>query len=460
MENLHKLIKKDTLDAGGRCNHLKGNIIKKYVKQLKAKLCAEIGVFKGSSLMYFIESLAETGGKVIGIDPYLLDSFKNDIPNIESKELIYEVLFTEQKVLDEIYEELCDIIQNNNLTVYVDLIRDKSENISQQLKKESIDILHIDGNHDESNVSNDIKLYLPLVKVGGVIIMDDVNWIGVKNSIDKYLKNHCILLESYQTFAVYKKINNSSKIEQVCLPQEINFFKENLIKRYNLLEYNDIEKPTLFFGLRNQGSLIDNHKGLKLLLPSSPIDIPKIKNYENVIFICSDKYELPPNIKRKSLTPEIKDYNIFTPTPLGDKIYLYSGFQNGWNLKNNNLINEIQKRINYEIITTSHSDLTNYYDINYLKTNYYDKSFINLNLTNFHGLATTIELGLMGRKTIIKNININSIQRIDFPNFIYYETIDDIVEIINEESKKIGTIQPSINAHNVGDEWLDLSFWV
>jgi predicted O-methyltransferase YrrM len=460
MENLHELIKKDILDAGGRCDHLKGSIIKKYVSKLKAKLCVEIGVFKGSSLMYFIESLVETNGKVIGIDPYLLDSFKNDIPDIKSKELIYDVLFTKQEILDKIYDELYETIHNNNLTSHVNLIRDTSENISKQFKKQSIDVIHIDGNHDEVNVSNDIKLYLPLIKDGGVIIMDDINWIGVRNSIDKYLKNHCILLESYSTFAVYKKINKLSKIEQVCLHQEINFFKENLIKRYNLLEYNDIEKPTLFFGLRDQGSLIDNHKGLKFLLPSSPKDIPKIKNYENTFFICSDDYELPQNVKRKSLTPQIKNYTTFIPTPLGNKVYLYSGFQNGWNLKNINLIDEIQKRIDYEIITTSHFNLTDYYDIDYLKTNYYDESFINLNLTDFHGLSTVIEMGLMGRKTIIKNSNINTIQRIDFPNFIYYETIDDIVKIINEESKKIGTIQPSINAHNVGDEWLNLSFWI
>jgi predicted O-methyltransferase YrrM len=460
MKNLHELIKKDILDAGGRCDHLKGNIIKKYVSKLKAKLCVEIGVFKGSSLMYFIESLIENNGKVIGIDPYLLDSFKNDIPDIKSKELIYDVLFTKQEILDKIYDELYEIIQNNNLTPHVDLIRNKSENISKQFKKQSIDIIHIDGNHDEVNVSNDIKLYLPLIKDGGVIIMDDINWIGVRNSIDKYLKNHCILLESYSTFAVYKKINKLSKIEQLHISPELIFFKENFLKKYKLLEYKDKEKPTLFFGLYNHGDLIDDHKGLKFLLPSSPKDIPKIKNYENTFFICSDDYKLPQNVKRKSLTPQIKDYTIFNPTPLGNKVYLYSGFQNGWNLNNINLINEIQKRIDYEIITTSHLNLTDYYDIDYLKTNYYDESFINLNLTDFHGLSTVIEMGLMGRKTIIKNNYINTIQRIDFPNFIYYETIDDIVKIINEESKKIGTIQPSINAHNVGDEWLNLNFWI
>jgi predicted O-methyltransferase YrrM len=459
VKNLHQLIKADILDVGGRCDNIKGDIIKKYVNQLNAKLCVEIGVFKGSSLMHFIESLIETNGKVIGIDPYSLNCFKNDIPSIESKKLIYEVLFTEQKILDKIYEDLCNIIENNDLSPYVDLIKDKSENVNKQLKKESIDILHIDGNHDEPNVSNDIKLYLPLVKVGGIIIMDDINWVGVKTSIDKYLKKHCILLESYSTFAVYKRINNSSKIEQVWIHPDISFFKENFIKKYNLLEYEDLQKPTLFFGLANHEDVINSHKGLKFLLPASPLDIPKLKNYENTFFICSDDYPLPQTVNRKSLTPQIKDYSIFTPNPLGDKVYLYSGFKNGWDLSDSNLVNEIQKRISYEIITTSHLSLTDYYDLTYLKRNYYDRSFINLNLTNFHGLSTVIELGLMGRKTIIKRSPVTSIQRIDFPNFMYYETVEDIITIINEESKKIGTTQPSIQAHNVGDEWLNLSFW-
>jgi predicted O-methyltransferase YrrM len=459
MKKLQELIKKDTLDAGGRCSSLKGNVIKKYVTQLNANLCVEIGTFKGSSLMYFIESLMENNGKVIGIDPYSLDSFKNDIPNKSSKELIYGVLFTEQNVLDKIYIELCNIIKNNNLNKYVDLVRDKSENFYSNIEKESIDILHIDGNHDEKNVSNDIRLYLPLVKHGGVIIMDDTDWVGVKNSIDIHLKKHCILLESYSNFQVYKKITTSSRIEQVHVSPTINFFKKKFIEKYDLLEYNDPEKPALFFGLYDCVNLIDNHKGLKILLPSTPTDIPKIKNFENTFFICSDNYILPQGAKRKNITPEIKDYSGFKPNILGDKVYLYSGFKNGWNLSND-IIQEIQKKIDYEIITTTHLHLKDYYDIDYLKTNYYDKSFINLNLTNGHGLSTVIEMGLMGRKTIIKKNEKNGIQRIDFPNFIYYQTIDDIINLISEESKKIGTIQEQINAHNVGDEWLDLNFWI
>ena len=66
----------------------------------------------------------------------------------------------------------------------------------------------------------------------------------------------------------------------------------------------------------------------------------------------------------------------------------------------------------------------------------------------------------MGRKTIFKSEYKNNIQRLEFPNFIDYSSIDDIIGIIDNESQKIGTIQPSINAHNVGDEWLNLNFWL
>jgi len=52
------------------------------------------------------------------------------------------------------------------------------------------------------------------------------------------------------------------------------------------------------------------------------------------------------------------------------------------------------------------------------------------------------------------------IKQVSVPNFIYYNCVDDIINIINKESKKIGTIQPKINAHNVGNEWLNLDFWL
>jgi predicted O-methyltransferase YrrM len=205
MIDLQNLIPIDELDAGGRCGIEKGEMIKSLVDKTNAKLCVEIGVFKGSSLMYFIESLMETKGKVIGIDPYTMEAFINEIPNKEASDLIYNVLFKEQQVLDNMYTDLMKIINENNLDEYVEIYRTLSEECYSDFEPNSIDVIHIDGNHDEEFVTKDILNYLPLIKKGGYIIMDDINWSGVMNSVEKHLINACDLVEEFEDFAVYIK---------------------------------------------------------------------------------------------------------------------------------------------------------------------------------------------------------------------------------------------------------------
>ena len=249
-----------------------------------------------------------------------------------------------------------------------------------------------------------------------------------------------------------------SRVKQAFVAPSLKFFKDRFLKKYDLVEYNNPNEPAIFYGASEASYFINNHKSYKIILPSTPNDIPKIDDYTNTFLICSDNYKLPDHVIRKSITPRLKNYDIFKPNKLGDKIYFYSGFKDGWNLCNN-LVNEIQKKINYEIITTNHTKINDYYDIEYLKSNFYDKSFLNINLTNGHGMSTVIELGLMGRKTIFKNPYENNFQRLEFESIISYDTLDDIISIINNESKKINTIQESIDVHNVDEEWLYIDYW-
>ena len=183
----------------------KGNLIKDLIIKTNAQLCVEIGVFKGASLMYFAESLEITKGKVIGIDPYTMGSLVNKIPDENLNTYFYDVLFKDQIILDNLYSGLIKIINENELKDIVSLVRVKSEDYHTNIEKESIDILHIDGNHDEEYVNKDILFYLPLVKKGGYIIMDDITWPGVINSITNHLEDKSDLLQKYEDFAVYIK---------------------------------------------------------------------------------------------------------------------------------------------------------------------------------------------------------------------------------------------------------------
>jgi predicted O-methyltransferase YrrM len=207
MRNLRGLIKNDEYDQGGWCNDEKRNVINFLVNLTNSKFCVEIGVYKGSSLLCFAEALENNNGQVIGVDPWSFEMSKNDIGDKEFEDYLYNQLLVGQGTFDLLYENLSELIKNNNLTNTIKLIRKPSEVAFLDFEKESIDILHIDGNHNELNVSRDILLYLPLVKKSGYIIMDDVGWRGVNSAISKFLMPHCELIQKFNdNFSCYKKI--------------------------------------------------------------------------------------------------------------------------------------------------------------------------------------------------------------------------------------------------------------
>jgi predicted O-methyltransferase YrrM len=207
MRDLRALIINDDLDQGGWCIDEKRNFIHNLINLTHPKFCVEIGVYKGSSLFSFAEVLEKNGGKIIGIDPWSFEMSKNELLDKDYENYLYNEILKGQETFNLIYSGVCEIIENNDLSKTISLIRKPSEEVSIDFKNESIDILHIDGNHNEPNVSRDIILYLPLVKKGGYIIMDDSNWDSVKNSINNFLIPHCELVQEFNSFCCYKKNN-------------------------------------------------------------------------------------------------------------------------------------------------------------------------------------------------------------------------------------------------------------
>jgi hypothetical protein len=243
-------------------------------------------------------------------------------------------------------------------------------------------------------------------------------------------------------------------------------FSKDLIDRYDLTNYYNENLPCFFWGVIGETHKINNHKSLKIVKFLTPADCDVIScliNDEN-LFIIND-----PFIKEKKdycfvdLEFEYKNYDIFKPKILGDKIYCYMRdsveFQK-------NFLDEIQKKINYEIIYGGLISNAEYYDnLEALKKNYYDKCFLSINLSSRHGYTTVRELGYMGIKTIMKSpYNFPSIVQlketitnIDYLHMQHNE--DEIINLINLESKKINTLQKSLNCHNINDEWINVSFW-
>lgn len=251
------------------------------------------------------------------------------------------------------------------------------------------------------------------------------------------------------------------KVKQYIIGKDLTFFEKNFKERWALIQYFDQTAPLFFFGFVGLDEIFENHKSYKIILPSTPRDLPnfkKLKNLDHTILITEidlpNDYYVPEKVKVVKLIIEIKDYSIFTPNMLGDKVYYYSGFSNGWQPNSKSLIDRIQKKIPFEIITTQHINKSDMFDISYLKKEFYDKSFVNLNFSNNSGMTTVREFGLMGRKTIVQN------NLYPYSCLIKCKNEEDIVQEIMKESKKINSIQASMNVHDQVENWLDVNFLV
>lgn len=175
----------------GWCSKDKADKLIQTIKENNLQLSVEIGVFGGSS--FFPQALAmkdKGSGLAIGIDPWTTDSALEDMTNEANKN------WWGSLNLETIYNAFMKNIEKYELNKFCNILRNKSENIVNQITDESIDLLHIDGNHCERLAYQDSVLFLPKVKHGGYVFFDDIGWVESGNiaSTQKgltYLKEFC-----------------------------------------------------------------------------------------------------------------------------------------------------------------------------------------------------------------------------------------------------------------------------
>lgn len=167
----------------GWCSKEKAANFIDLVLQTKPEVCVEIGVFGGSSVFPVASALKFLGhGMIIGIDPWdKLECIKYFDP-IEDKA---HLEWWGKVNMDHVYISYLNMIKRHRLLDYCMTIRATSEDAAREV--DTIDILYIDGNHDEIPALRDVTLYLPKVKQGGYIWLDDTLLLGMQSSIDLLL---------------------------------------------------------------------------------------------------------------------------------------------------------------------------------------------------------------------------------------------------------------------------------
>ncbi len=257
------------------------------------------------------------------------------------------------------------------------------------------------------------------------------------------------------------------KFDQVKISETLEpFFGENFRSKWNLKKYKNPNKPTIFLGLYSKNDLEDfkNHKSTSIVIwGGADIKSKTLSEVRNSILYGKcytfaypgefSKLLTEEDIPHKTLHLEIKDYSNFKPTPLGDKIYIYRGASKTnleyykWEEIVEPLIKEFGEN---KILFTDNKQIDD------LMENYYNKCFVYVKPNPKGGCTSMFELGMMGRRTL-------GIGHIGLENFTEYKNIDDLIRLINIESKYIGQVREEVSIQTancfVGQEWLQLDFW-
>jgi predicted O-methyltransferase YrrM len=175
----------------GWCSPEKATRMMDLIYKTHPEVCVEVGVYGGSSVFPTATALKYLNqGVIYAIDPWrnedCLVGYKPGDPNYN---------WWNKIDLEEIYRGFLHILKRHKLTDYCEVVRMTGAEAVSHFDDESIDILHIDGNHSEESALHDAQAYLPKVKKGGYIWFDDANWSSTKKAVS-YLLDHCELSPS------------------------------------------------------------------------------------------------------------------------------------------------------------------------------------------------------------------------------------------------------------------------
>jgi hypothetical protein len=112
-----------------------------------------------------------------GIDPYTVaDALQDDTHHVGVAVNEWARAFD----WEGLHSEVSETIDALGLGGRCELWRTTSQQAASRFPDSSIDMVHIDGNHDRAAVEDDIDLYLPKLRPGGFVILDDVTWESIR----------------------------------------------------------------------------------------------------------------------------------------------------------------------------------------------------------------------------------------------------------------------------------------
>lgn len=197
----------------GWCSTEKAAEMSSLIDREKPALVVEIGVYGGSSLIPQAEAVLKNGvGKIVAIDPWSVDAALQGCHHPQDLDW-----WKHESKFDLVHESFLQALIDRGLSKTVHILRTYSDRAVHTFEEESINILHIDGNHSESVSLADVNNYLPKIKPGGWVWIDDTNDPRLVPALEA-LATQCHLIRDYSTFRLYRKRWKSINTAEYLVP--------------------------------------------------------------------------------------------------------------------------------------------------------------------------------------------------------------------------------------------------
>ncbi len=169
----------------GWCTPDKAKSFIDLVLEVKPDVCVEIGVFGGRSLFPVASALKYLGkGIIIGIDPWDKEECIRYYDPVRDKA---HIDWWSKISIDQVFNSYTNMLSQYRFDDQVITLRATSEKAAAIVG--DIDILYIDGNHGEIPSMKDVELYLPKVRVGGYIWLNDSLSFELQPTVDLLLES-------------------------------------------------------------------------------------------------------------------------------------------------------------------------------------------------------------------------------------------------------------------------------
>ena len=105
---------------------------------------------------------------------------------------------------ETIYEKFLKNLYALQLESYVSILKKPSVQAVKEFEDNTLDFIHIDGNHGKSGLQ-DVIMWIPKVKSKGLIIFDDTDWVENQEAL-KELKKYVRSIYKDMKWEAFEKL--------------------------------------------------------------------------------------------------------------------------------------------------------------------------------------------------------------------------------------------------------------